>query len=36
MASRTDVGTYAAVVVPHAKEKPVFRVEHKTVDPANE
>ena len=33
MASRSDVGTYEAVVVPRAHEKPTFRVEKKTVKP---
>ncbi len=36
MASRSDVGTYAAVVIPRAEEKPIFRVELKTVDPDDE
>jgi len=34
MASRSDVGTYEAVIVPRADEKPVFLVEKKTVKPA--
>jgi len=36
MASRSDVGTYEAVVVPRADEAPAFRVEKKTVKPASE
>lgn len=34
MASRSDVGTYEAVVVSRADEKPAFRVEKKTIKPA--
>jgi len=36
MASRSDVGTYEAVLVPCADEEPVFRVEKRTLKPASE